>query len=296
LYDEPYRSCYPSRAELATRYKLDPSRRWIFFPENYNWAFYSEATIRQFIRGGQSAEEIHAMRLYCESSLKEVLQWFAFAAQNKNVEIILRPRPSTTLDEFRVVVKDILPEMPAHLHLIQQESVREWILVSDVVLSSHSTSLIEGAVAGRPVFMVEPHPIPAALKVKWHDLLGHIKTRDEFIRACAGSEGSEDTRLKDWARRNLMNRGDSIFNLADFILALLVGEVEAPHYPSREVATPALKWIPPAWFWSIYRRAKQKVRFRETSGIEPEFVKDVVSRDEVKRRIHKWSRLLATMG
>jgi len=296
LYDEPYRGYFPSRAELASLHKLDSSRRWIFFPENYNWAFYSEATIQQFIRGGQSLEEIDEMIEYCRRSLNDVLQWFSFATQNEQVEIILRPRPSAAQEEFYAAVKSVLPEIPSHLHIIQKGSVREWILASDVVLSSHSTSLIEGAVAGKPVFMVEPHPIPASLKVAWQDLLTHIKICDELIQICSGGMQTDDMRLKEWARAAMMERGDSIDNLARFISELLSGKMDAPPPPSRVVATPSLQWIPPARLWSMYRRVKQQLRFRKTNGVEPEFVKDAVSRDEVDSWIEKWSRLLAVTG
>lgn len=293
LYDEPYRGYFPSRAELASLHHLDSSRRWVFFPENYNWAFYSEATIQQFVRGGQSLEEIREMIEYCKRSFTDVLLWFAHIAQNENVEIILRPRPSATLENFQEAVNKILPEIPAHLRIIQQGSVREWILASDVILSSHSTSLIEGAVAGKPVFMVEPHPIPAALKVAWQNLLTHIKTCDELIQICSGGMQTDVSRLKDWARGTMMGGGDSIRNLAGFITALLSGKTNAPPPASRAVATPSLKWIPPAAAWSLYRRVKQSLRFYTTNGIEPEFVKDAVSREEISSRIQQWTNVYA---
>ncbi len=296
LYDEPYRGYFPSRAELALLHGLDPSRRWVFFPENYNWAFYSEATIQQFMRGGQSLEEIREMIEYCNRSLADVLQWFAHIAQKENVEIILRPRPSATLENFQETVNKILPEVPSHLRIIQHGSVREWILASDVILSSHSTSLIEGAVAGKPVFMVEPHPMPAALKVEWHDLVGRLKTCEDVHRACAGTFNVEDSRLGDWARGTMMRRGDAIRNLADFITTLRSGKKDAPPPPPRAVATPSLKWIPPAMAWSLYRRVKQSLRFRATDGIEPEFVKDVVSREEIEAHIRRWTNGFAVSG
>jgi hypothetical protein len=236
------------------------------------------------------------MRDYCNRSLKDVLQWLAHAARNERIEIILRPRPSATMEEFQAFVGGILPEIPPHLHILQQGSIREWILASDVILSSHSTSLIEGAVAGKPVFIVEPDPMPAALKVEWHDRLAHLKTCDEVHQVCAGKIDEGDTRLKDWAGETMMRYGDSIRNIAQFVRRLLSGEVDAPPPPSREVATPTLKWIPSARLWSIYRRVKQGLRLKKTGGIEPEFVKDVVSQDEINSRIQRWSRRFAIHG
>ncbi len=296
LYDEPYRGYFPSRDELASRHQFDVSRRWIFFPENYNWAFYSDATIQQFVRGGQSLAEINEMIEYCKRSFNDMLRWFAHIAQQENVEIILRPRPSSTIESFQEAVQKVLPEIPSHLHIIQQGSVREWILASDVILSSHSTSLIEGAVAGKPAFMVVPYPLPAALKVAWHDLLRHLKTCEEVSQICAGSFNFDDVRLEKWARQTMMERGDAIQNIADFITDLLFGRTDAPPPPAREVATPTLKWIPPAPLWSAYRRAKQKTRHSRTNGIEPVFVKDAVSREEIESRLQKWLRVYAVSG
>jgi len=292
LYDEPYRTYFCSRADMAERYHLDPSRRWIFFPENYNWVFYSEATIKQFVDGGQSPSDIHAMREYCERSLAEVIQWLSDAARDGQCEVIIRPRPSTTLDEFRSVVERNVQEFPAHFHVIQQGSVREWILASDIVFSSHSTSMIEAAVAGKPVFMVEPYKIPAALKVDWQDLLSHVQTRSQFLEICFGNSRTMDDRLAKWAQETLMSCGDSIANLAGFIASLLDVNADVPSPPSLKVATPTLRWIPPARLWSLYRRLKQGTRHLSTSGVEPLFVKDVVQPKEIEDAIQRWTHLL----
>jgi surface carbohydrate biosynthesis protein len=292
LYDAPYRAYFCSRTKMAESYHLDPSRGWIFFPENYNWAFYSEKTIRQFIESGQAPSDIHAMREYCERSLQEVIHWLADAACDDQFEVILRPRPSTTLNEFRLVVEKILGKLPPHLHIIQEGSVREWILVSDLVFSSHSTSLIEGAVAAKPVFMVEPYEIPAVLKANWHERLPHVQGKSQFLETCLRNSHPVDDRLARWARDTLMSRGDSITNLADFIVSFLNEMTEVPPVPAREIATPGLRWIPPAWMWSVYRRLKQGARYSTTSGIEPGFVKDIVEPQVIKDNIQKWTHLL----
>ena len=294
LYDEPYRRYFSGRSDLAERNGLDPSRRWIFFPENYNWAFYSEKTLKYFVEHGQLADDVAAMRNYCDRSLRTVIQWFAEVAESENLEVILRPRPATTLDEFHKVVQEVLPVIPSHLHINQSESVREWIQASDLVMSSHSTSMIEAAIAGKAVFMVEPYPIPSPLNVDWLRLLPHIQTRDEFLRVCMNEKQDQvDTRLAHWARTTLMGRGDSIRNITGQLISLLTKKLDAPPFPSREVATPSIRWIPPAWMWSIYRRGKQWLRYAKTGGLEPEYVKDVKNPEEVQAMIERWGQLLS---
>lgn len=290
LYEEPYCRHYPGQDELAKRYHLDVSRRWIFFPENYNWAFYSPTTLKQFIANGQSSADVQEMREFCVSSLRTVLLWCAQAAKDEEIEIILRPRPSTTQQEFEQFVRQVIPEVPPHLHIVQNESVREWILSSAVVVSSHSTSLIEAAVAGKDVYILEPSPIPQPLRTDWQNLLPHIRTSQAFLEMCRGDWMTKDDRLADWARQTLMRRGDSISNLTAYLIALRYGQMQLS--PPGTLFSSKKRRMIPAIAWSIYRRAKQWFRLRETSGIEPEFVKDALPADEIEAKIAAWDRVL----
>jgi surface carbohydrate biosynthesis protein len=292
LYAEPYRRYFKSRSELAALYGLDASRRWIFFPESYDWAFFSKATLRTIIKDGQPADDVRTMKEFCDRSLREVVIWCARAADAGNVELILRPRPSTILAEFVYFIRQVLPGVPKHMHVIQEESVREWILVSDSVVSSHSTSLIEAAVAGKPVHIMEPVPIPAVLHAEWHDLLPHIGSAREFVEVCVGEAVEEDARLMQWARTTLMTPGDAIKNLTDYLASIVRGEEAAPPPVKRWTATPTLTWIPPRWLWSYYRQLKQYLRNRETGGVEPEYVKDALPSRQVEERIRRWSQVI----
>ena len=70
LYDEPYRQYFKQRSDLASQHGLDPVRRWIFFPENYNWAFYDESMLQQMIGDGQAPDQVFAMRDFCRQSFE----------------------------------------------------------------------------------------------------------------------------------------------------------------------------------------------------------------------------------
>jgi surface carbohydrate biosynthesis protein len=290
LYDEPYCRYFKTRSILATEYSLDPSKRWIFFPENYIWAFYSEARLKMYIRDGQSAADVYAMRKYCNTSLEKVLQWFTrLIKDNGNIELIIRPRPSTTVADFQSAIGQYLDGCPDQIHIIQDDSVREWIRASDVTVSSHSTSLIEASVTGKKAFMLEPYPIPDALKAEWHGLLPHLKTFDDLLAALTGeNKVLPDTRLNDWARRYLMDKGDSIKNLAGYLSGLSRTPV-APAVSSILIIKPR---YPPAFVWVIYRNLRRWYFYWRTMGVEPHYVKDLVPRSEIAARKKKWLSLL----
>jgi hypothetical protein len=112
----------------------------------------------------------------------------------------------------------------ANLHFIKDESVREWILASDMVASSYSTSLIEAAIADKPVYMVEPVPIPESLYSDWYDFVPRLRDAREFQDACRTDARVVDNRLRDWATSEMLSRGDPILGLAKFISELVTGK------------------------------------------------------------------------
>ena len=234
------------------------------------------------------------MREFCEQSLADTILWCNEVSKKGDVEMVIRPRPSTTLDVFLEAIDRILPEITERLHIIQEESVREWILASDVVVSSYSTSLIEAAIAGKAVYMVEPYPIPDPLRAKWHDLLPHIKTGKEFSKACSltAAQGT-GYRLNQWARKSMMAHGDSIRRLADYLVQLHEEKISFPRALPWEVVSPDVKnrWF--TWLRLPYRRIKRLLFQRKIVNIPLDYVNDVKDEAEIRLRIQKWADLIS---
>jgi surface carbohydrate biosynthesis protein len=285
LYDLPYRGYFPSRAEIAAYFGLDPLREWIFFPENYNWAFYPKGRLKLFLRDDQTMEDIYEMQRFCDQSFSRVLKWFVgFLESFDNVELIIRPRPSTTLNEFRSAVDQVLKNVPDRMHIIQEGSVREWILASDITLSSYSTSLIEAAVAGKRANILEPYPLPLRLQSEWHQYLPHIRNYSQFEELCnPGKLENRATELGNWARTTLMANGDSIRNISEELYKLSNSPV------SQEKYTSLSKWsLFPSKMWAPYRNLRQKYRYLRTHGVEPVYTKDFIPKEVIHYRKEKW--------
>jgi len=237
LYDQPYRNVFLTRADLAERCGLDMDRKWVFFPENYIWFFYAEARLQRIIHDGLDQDTVYLLRDFCRESLTNVLTWIAEVASDGSIEFILRPRPATRQLDFEQAVRQVIKQLPAHLHITKESSVREWILASDVVLSSFSTSLIEAAIAECPAYMVEPISLPEPLDADWHNYTTRIKTREEFLAACLGERNlSSCAALRTWARAELMGHGDPISNLADFLYRLCQPGLMRPPVPAKKIA------------------------------------------------------------
>jgi surface carbohydrate biosynthesis protein len=293
LYDPPYSSYFKSRQELAREYHLNPESRWIFFPENYNWAFYPDENLKM-ITDSALADERILMRDFCRNSLTAVLQWCERLAEKPGTQIILRPRPSTPLEVFREKVASILPSLSERLVLLKNETIREWILASDIVISSYSTSLIEAAVARKPAYILEPVPMPEPLRVDWQSLIPHLRTNDEFQKVMSGAlKPSDSEPLREWAVATMMSGGDPILNFAEFVSKVHRSEVKVPEYPPRDVVVKAGRRLP-AWMHFEKRRITGRNQRREPLKANTMIHEnDVVSEREINRRIERWKSLLS---
>lgn len=295
LYSPPYDAYFASRSDLSKRYALDSNKRWVFFPENYNWAFYAPETLQRFINAGQSANQVDEMKKFCDSSLRQTLEWCAELVRTGEVELILRPRPATPLPEFRQFVESVLGSVPIGMHLVQDGTVREWIRSSDVVISSHSTSLIEAAIAGKPQFMLAPNPMPASLRVDWHDHVKKIRTAAELMAACTGRQAKERGDLMEWASERLLAHGDPVAALAAHLARLARGAIPHPPAVSRRHATIAGRiHLPRAVLFEARRMLRKSTRRRPSTFIEPEHIPDLAGEREVETRIARWREILVS--
>lgn len=303
LYDEPYRHYFPSRAEIAARYALDPNKRWVFFPENYGWAFWSSDKSELAKKGGMeySSDEVELMRSFCVKSLNEILQWAKEVGAQGSIEFILRPRPATGAPAFYTFVANAIGNLSPHLHILSKGTVREWIMASDLVMSSYSTSLIEAAIAGKPTYMVEPFPLPDPLFAPWYEQLAQLKSKKDFFDACFGSEvQAPSPALGKWARGELLGHGDPIMNLAEDLFQLSRPGAARPPIPSAEVLPHLHHSTQPNGHHQLQLLARYKVPLRQVKRVltgrnrtPADAQPDVFDPADVKRRIAGFQRVLA---
>ena len=220
LYKEPYNKYFKQRGQLAQENGIDPAKRWVFVPENYKWAFFSDEKLKRSAEKGGNMEEHLKMRAFCRESLAQVLKWCNETGKNDALEIIFRPRPATNSQHMETFFRENVNGTSTHLHFTKADTVRDWIMASDVVFSSYSTSLIESAIAGKPIYMLEPIPIPESLYCDWYELVPRIHSIAEFEEACFVPKGNNDQKLQTWAQDTMLSNGDPIAGLANFIAEL----------------------------------------------------------------------------
>jgi surface carbohydrate biosynthesis protein len=277
LYQNPYNNYYKDKNWLAEKYGLDNKKRWIIIPENYRWAFINDGTINWRVSQGADRNELLGMCEFARDSLYYLLKWCNETAKQGQLEIIFRPKPVTMLTEMESFFKERVAELrSAGLHFIKGESVREWILASDVVISSFSTTLIEAAIAGRPAYMVEPLPISESFSADWYEHVPRIRNETEFQKACLEKAAQGPNPLEAWAEGEMLANGDPISKLADFLHAL-----------TQKQPTPV---SPLSTFTRMLRRLRHP--YRKTYFNPGTHENDAFDDKYVNKKVEEWSKIL----
>lgn len=279
LYLSPYKQFYRQRDWLAEKYGLAQDKKWILVPENYRWAFIKDYTIKWRTSQGADVKELLEMRKFAKDSLIQLLQWCNHTAKNHKLLIIFRPKPVTMLKEMEDFFNENVRENKSdELCFIKGESVREWILACDMVISSFSTTLIEAAIAGKPAYMVEPLPIIDSFSADWYQYVPCIKNGRQFENVCVNGITDEKNELKMWAMNEMLNNGDPISNLSDFLYQL-VKRYEEKQVPFSELT-------------EIFCRAAQGIRPKKNYFNTRTHENDRFDDELITDKTNRWSDLL----
>ena len=295
LYGPPYRDYFTSRAELASAFGLDAGKRWVFAPENYRWAFFTDSKLRRLGKRGVEQAELIQMRDYCRRALGELVRWCQALAKAGEAEVILRPRPATNVAELTGFALETLGGAAPAFRILKDRSAREWVLASDVVASSYSTVLIEAALAEKAIVRVAPEPTPEGLRYDWCDLAPEAVDQAAFLSACRSADPASSEALRQWAEETFFPAGDPVERLVETIaeeVRAAYAQPEAPTTGPHGMTMPA--WLGPVAALSsplarhgLFEKHAANYAFNRATH-----EKDLFAQSEVDRRVKRWRRLV----
>ncbi|MGZ8758426.1 MAG: hypothetical protein ACXWXC_10830, partial [Aeromicrobium sp.] len=170
---------------------------------------------------------------------------------------------------------------------------RDWVLASDVVVSSYSTTLIEAGVAAKPAFIVEPIGWPESLSQGWHSLVPRVRTEDQFIAAVTDTAARANDVLGGWARSTLLAKGDPILRIADHLAAIHRGAVPVPlPAPWQSITLPSRYPLPRRVLFELRRHVLPRLPAPASPPIQAESLEDVAAMSEVPARVRRWEPIL----
>lgn len=227
LFRDEYRGLSATKGELAKEHGLDESKPWVLFVGNYSAAFMSDERVAELeARGLSNTDENrdNARRAYDEALvwLEDALNDTALA----EAEFIYRPHPSEPFSE-RLKAID---RRYTNLHVIKQRAIRDWFLNVNVALTWCSTSSVEAAYAGLPVFALRPFEVPKHLQFELLETIEQLKTSAEMrvaVRKALGGELHDVNAAFTESLSRYYKNGDrsATDSIADAIASLIAGGV-----------------------------------------------------------------------
>lgn len=146
------------RPYLSTRFRLDPSKKWVLFVGNFSSAFMDDETIESLRNRGIDGGEGRRVRSF--AAYEAMLSWMeevAGADSLKNgAEFIYRPHPSEPITESLLDIERRCP----NITVVKELTIREWYQTCDIAFTWCSTSSVEAVCAGIPILAIEPFAMP----------------------------------------------------------------------------------------------------------------------------------------
>ncbi|MBI2617114.1 hypothetical protein HYW55_03220 [Candidatus Gottesmanbacteria bacterium] len=278
LYQNPYKLFFTNRQILSRKYHLDKKKKWIFIPENYRWAFETDKRLQRVSGDGISTTSLFSLRDFSQRSLRLLLEWLERLSYEEDIEVILRPRPATAKTLLLHFYNKNSGKSSTRIHIIKKESVREWVLASDIVLSSFSTTLIEGAVANKPIYIFEPIRFPKIVSNSWYRYVEKIKSYRSLQKMCRGEGSVSGKKLKMWAYTTMFQTHDPIEKLTNFIQNLLDNpRVDNVSFPKKADAL----------YTYVQNRFLPKTYFNPDTHDS-----DLFSDSEIDAKLNRWKSIL----
>lgn len=169
-----------SKHELADEYELDPSKKWILFVGNFSLAFIESGPVEKLEARGV-ADDFSVRKQHSLSAYKAIVSWMHELLNEPDlldqIQVIYRPHPSEPNTEQLAKMAE---EFSA-LKVTKELSIREWFQACDIAFTWCSTSSVEAASAGIPIFALRPFDIPANEAIDLVENLDQLESSRKMI-------------------------------------------------------------------------------------------------------------------
>lgn len=159
---------FMSKEEICEKYSLPLDKKICLFISSFSYVNlpeeYAQDAGDQFIK-------------ICTESQKIVLQWIErILTEREDVFFIYRPHPA----EASNIKLNEMEKRIDRFRVINQHSVKQWILIVDQIYNWYSTSFMEIFSAGKSCFLLRPIKVPLENEIEIFLTASFIENYDEF--------------------------------------------------------------------------------------------------------------------
>lgn len=173
-----------NKSRLAEMYGLNPSKKWVLFIAN-SFHLLTPNQIKINLDKGVDIEE------QIESSIRNRREFLDYVdkylSENDDIEFIYRPHPSFAHVDEKSEEIVLLEKKYKNFKCISKNSIRDWIINSELSISFHSTSIIECCISGNEFYLMRKFKLDEKKDYEFFtDYEYTIKSYNDFKSAIEG--------------------------------------------------------------------------------------------------------------
>ena len=187
LMRESFLPYWKTRQEIAEEYDLRADSKWLLYISGFVYP-QNEALLGIQRRAGK---DVSAQAVLQAQSRTKMTEWFRkLLDDNPHISVIYRPHPlEWNTEEIRELVK----EYPKQFYVIDSLSIRQWITVSDLIITWRSTSVLECAAAGKPFLVARPDKVDPEEDAIIYEGIPAIENGADFVDSIRAALDNQNT-------------------------------------------------------------------------------------------------------
>lgn len=179
-----FKGFYLSKEYIANKYNIPSQSRWLLFISSFSYANMDKEKLDKMSRlyGDQ-----YEFADFSKKSYLIIVDWLIKIAQeNPDITVIYRPHPAER------DCQDLKERISGHenIVIVNDYSVKQWIMVSDLIYTWYSTSIAEAYYASKNCQILRPVKVPPKLEVSIMEGSNKIENFQDFKKSVEVGENS----------------------------------------------------------------------------------------------------------
>lgn len=175
LRDE-LRGYYLSKEELFGEYDIPMDKKILLFAS----PFYADNLSEEYIQDmcNRFGEDWRTYYAFMMKSEQTILEWMeCLCKKREDIFVIYRPHPGHIGKKMSSVEKKC-----DNFKIISDKSIKQWILVSDIVYTGNSSTIVEAFFAKKMCYLLFPYEVTEGFELHLINGGKRITTYEEFLK------------------------------------------------------------------------------------------------------------------
>lgn len=156
-----YDQYYLSREDIIKSYNLDQNKKIVLFISSFSFANMSEEEVKNdYPQNWKKMLEFSQISRRNKEKTVEILKRLV---SEEGYTVVYRPHPAEYEDKE---LESMCLSKPG-FHVIRDMSIRQWIRISDYLITWYSTSIVDIYFSQKPCVVLRPEPIPDYLDISF---------------------------------------------------------------------------------------------------------------------------------